>query len=310
MWKTKTGPNILNRMIKGFPVSLINLIRCNIDGGELAIERLTADGDYIIQGNIKCMKCGTVFKVQDGILDMLGKEIKDDKLSLYEMQVRDKIAIDAIETFNELDEMEVPSTLQRLGNTANKTILELGCGTGRFTRKLTGNCDAILAVDFSKESLAVNARLMPANQSVGLVRADVSKLRLKQNSFDLALSTLYSNLPTSEIRLASSRCVFDALKPMGRYVLSAHHHEIRERLKGIKPAGEYDNGIFYQSFTKQSLRQELKGCFSKIDFSTICIWLPYISRFEAARVFISKMSERIPLLNNLGALLLATAIKN
>ena len=301
-------------MIKGFPNSLIDLIRCNRDGGELAIERLAADEDYIIQGSLKCRKCGADFKIQDGILDMLGEEIKGDKLSLYEMQMRDKIASDAVynaaETFSELDKMEVPSTLQRLGNTAKKTILELGCGTGRFTRKLTGNCDAILAVDFSKESLVINARLMPANQTVGLVRADVSKLRLKPDSFDLALSTLYSNLPSAEIRLASTKAVYDALKPMGRYVLSAHHYEIRERLKGIKPAGEYDNGIFYQSFTKQSLRQELEDCFSKINFSTICIWLPYISRFEAARLFISKMSERIPLLNKLGALLLATAIKN
>lgn len=301
-------------MINGFPNSLIDLIRCNRDGGDLAIERLTADGDYIIQGNIKCMKCGAGFKVQDGILDMFGEEINGDKLSLYEMQMRDKIASDAVynaaETLSGLDKMEVPSTLQRLGNTANKTILELGCGTGRFTRKLTGNCDAILAVDFSKESLAVNARLMPANQSVGLVRADVSKLRLKPNSFDLALSTLYSNLPSAEIRLSSTKAVYDALKPNGRYVLSAHHHEIRERLKGIKPAGEYDNGIFYQSFTKQSLRQELEGCFSKIGFSTICIWLPYISRFEAIRVLVSKISEKIPGINNLGALLLATAIKN
>lgn len=301
-------------MIKGFPGQLIDLIRCNRDGGELAIERLAADGDCIIQGSLKCVKCGTGFKIQDGILDMLGEEINGDKLSLYEMQMRDKIASDAVynaaETFSELDKMEVPSTLQRAGQYCKKTILELGCGTGRFTRILAENCNAILAVDFSKESLAVNARLMPANKAVGLVRTDVSKLRLRPNSFDLALSTLYSNLPSSEIRISSTKAVYDALKPNGRYVLSAHHHEIRERLKGIKPAGEYDNGIFYQSFTKQSLRQELEDCFSKIDFSTICIWLPYISRFEAIRVPLSKISEKIPGINNLGALLLATAIKN
>lgn len=301
-------------MIKGFPASLIDLIRCNRDGGELVIERLAADGDYIIQGNIKCMKCRADFKVQDGILNMIDVEAEGDKLSLYEMQVRDKIASNAIynviESYSEVDKMEVPSTLQRLGSTGKKSILELGCGTGRFTRKLAENCDAILAVDFSSESLVVNARLMPANHAVGLVRADVSKLRLKPDSFDLALSTLYSNLPTPEIRLALSRCVFDALKPNGRYVLSAHHHEIRERLKGTNPIGEYENGIFYQAFTKQTLKQELERYFPKLSFSTICIWLPYISRFEAIRVFVSKISEKIPCINNLGSLLLATAIKN
>lgn len=116
-------------MIKGFPNSLIDLIRCNRDGGELAIEGLAADGDYIIQGSLKCRKCGADFKIQDGILDMPGEEIKGDKLSLYEMQMRDKIASDAVynaaETFSELDKMEVPSTLQRLGSTAKKSIKDI-----------------------------------------------------------------------------------------------------------------------------------------------------------------------------------------
>ena len=301
-------------MYQGFPIEFIDLVRCCKDGGLLKADDSDRDKKFIVSGEVVCQQCGTTYEISEGILDLFSVVRPRDERSLFEVQQRDRMAEEVRHTSvrenNIMDEMEVPSTLKRLGDTVGKSILELGCGTGRFTRLLTETCDLILAVDFSRKSLLVNARNLPQCENVGLIQADVSRLILLPNSFDLALSTLYSNLPSLEIRTSSNKAVFNALKAGGRYVLSAHHHEFREILKGIPAEGEYDNGIYYRQFTIRSLKEELSVSFPQINFHTICIWLPYISRIKSIRVIISKVCERIPVLNKMGSLLLATATKN
>jgi len=73
--------------------------------------------------------------------------------------------------------------------------------------------------------------------------------------------------------------------------------------------GTYENGIFYQKFKAQSIRNEMLTVFPKVKTETICIWVPYISRINRIRSFVSSASETIPFLNRLGSLLLATATK-
>lgn len=300
--------------IRGFPVCLIDALRCNNDAGRLHLETSDRDAHSVMEAKVRCEGCGAIYHIRDGIFEMFESNAPLDERSRFELNVRDREAGQTgdrdlrFETFS--DRMEVPSTLERLGDTRGRALLEIGCGTGRYTRPLAKACGALLAVDFSRASLLVNAKLLPADGNVGLVWADVSKLKLQEAYFDLALSTLYSNLSSPEIRSRSTASVFHALKPQGRYVVSAHHLSVLERKKGTSASGEYDNGIFYQNFTKSALRQELEKHFSKITIKTICIWVPYISRSKASRVFISRFSERLPILNQLGDLLLATAVKD
>jgi ubiquinone/menaquinone biosynthesis C-methylase UbiE/uncharacterized protein YbaR (Trm112 family) len=300
-------------MTRGFPLRLIDFIRCDKDAGALKPEEAELKESAILEGGVRCIRCRTLYRINEGILDMFDPCGLLNDRSIFELKMRDSMASslfdhDSAEN-NEEDAMEVPSTLRKMGRTVGKKILELGCGTGRFTRHLERGCDSLIAIDFSFDSLRVASKRISSNGKVGLVRADISNMKLKPESFDLSLSTLYSNLPTPEIRESSTRLVYEALKPGGRYILSAHHHDIRMVLKGAPKSGAYENGIFYQNFTSKSLRQELGDYFSKITMSTICIWLPYISRIGSARTLISRVSERIPLLNKLGALILATATK-
>jgi len=300
-------------MNHGFPVKLIDYIRCSKDEGILELIDPHDDNASIFQGRIKCQECGSIYKIKEGVLDLFDKRKVLDPQSLYELYARDAIAkkshADSYQEANLLDEMEISSTIRRMGNIRGKSIVEIGCGTGRYTRQLAESCDSIIAVDFSKESLFINSKLMPQKNNVRFVHADISKLNLKPNSFDLSFSTLYSNFPSFKIRSASTKKIYNALKPNGRYILSAHHHDIRERLRGIPAEGQYNNGIYYKSFTAKSLQAELQDYFSNIEYTTICIWVPYISRIQATRVFVSKLCERIPLINKMGSLLLATATK-
>ena len=300
-------------MIRGFPVKLIDFIRCNKDRGSLRISGSHTDGVFVLKGRVSCQDCGTTYEINEGILDLFDKTRCRNTQSLLELHTRDSIAKkfceESYRSDNSLDAMEIPSTLRRLGNTRGKSILELGCGTGRYTRLLADSCNSILAIDFSRQSLLVNSKILSSGHNVGLVHADVSQLALKPNSFELALSTLYSNLPSLGLRLASTKLVSNALIHNGRYILSAHHYDIRERLRGIPAEGQYNNGIYYKSFTAKSLQAELQDYFSNIEYTTIATWLPYLSRIRATRVSLSRICERIPLINKLGALLMATAIK-
>jgi SAM-dependent methyltransferase len=299
--------------MKEFPVRLIDFIQCNKGCGSLEMVGAKTGATSIQEGALRCPDCMSTYRIRDGILEMLDLTHPIDPRSLFELHKRDEIAQESGEVpipGNESDDIsEVTSTLKRLGDRREKSILELGCGTGRFTRELVKDCAYVMAVDFSRSSLLVNTGRMPDNEKVGFIIADVSRLRLKANSFDLALSTLYSNIPDPEARSASTRSVHHALKPQGKYVLSAHHHDPREILYGRSAVGTYENGIFYQKFKAQSIRNEMLTVFPKVKTETICIWVPYISRINRIRSFVSSASETIPFLNRLGSLLLATATK-
>jgi len=299
---------------QGFPTNLIDFIRCCKDEGILKADFSNATSDYILTGRIICQQCGTVYNIKDGIVDLYAPIPRPNKQSLFEQKTRDIIAKNTHHTAGRaegiIDEMEISPTLKRLQPLNGKTVLEIGCGTGRFTLRLVDRCKMVLAVDFSRESLlAVIKKLDQSKGSVGLVQADVSKFALRPNSFDLALSTLYSNLPTSQIRSASTRTVHNTLKVGGKYVLTAHHHEIRQRLKGTRVEGQYDNGIYYRNFTSSQLTEEICSYFSEIKTSTISIWLPFLSRKKKWRPSVSKICEQLPLINRLGNLLIATARK-
>jgi SAM-dependent methyltransferase len=246
------------------------------------------------------------------VLGLLENEAVGDARSAREQRIRDAKAGEAAEADDPGatpdDAMEIASTLARLGRLEGKAVLELGCGSGRFTRRLAARSRAVLAVDFSRESLRQAARtLVTAGAQVGLVQADVSRLALAPARFDAALSTLYSNLPSRALRAASSAVVAGALKPGGRYVLTAHHQDIRRRLRGKPKEETYANGIYFRSFTRGALQRELEPHFKRLELGTICIRLPYLSRMARFRPGLSRACERIPALNRLGELLIVTA---
>lgn len=299
--------------LKGFPVSLLSHVRCNKDAGILAVdEKASAGAKFIINGVVHCLDCGARYSIEEGILDLLEIATLQDERSQLEIQVRDAKAKTEVSPQNRgIDDiLEMETSLVCLGMGAGRIILELGCGTGRFTRQLAQRFDAVLALDFSMESLRANILTLASERdNVGFVRADINQLRLKSASFDAALSTLYSNLPTREMRMTCTKIVHDALKPKGRYVMSAHHQHLRRVLKRLPMADRYKNGIFYQNFTKASLKQELALYFPHASLNSICISLPGISRFHRLSVLGSRIASRLPLFNRLGVLLLASATR-
>src|SRR5260370_38985983 len=119
----------------------------------------------------------------------------------------------------------------------------LGSGRCVCSRCCSGTCARFLAFGFARASLGINAENFAGAAWTGFLRAEVGRLRLRRAAFDVALTTLYSNLPTAEIRRTGNRRVREALRPGGRYVASAHHQDLKPTLRALPSDGLY-SGTF------------------------------------------------------------------
>ncbi len=194
-------------MIFGFPRAMISELRCTQDGAVLQLDsaaKTSPDGGFVMRSEIRCAECRAVFTINDGILNMLNTSALDNE-SRHEQQLRDEQAwsVDAVAAAwyeDEHNAVEVIPTIEALSVNRESTLLELGCGDGRFTVALARQCRSILAIDFSVESLRVLQHRLQDRQNVGLVLGDVTHMKLAAGRFDRVLSTLVSNLPTREHR--------------------------------------------------------------------------------------------------------------
>jgi SAM-dependent methyltransferase len=296
----------------GFPRSILPLLRCPRDGGELSLADVPPVAS-LEEARVGCRSCRSTFEIRGGILDLLGDGAPSQEESAFELGARDREASRARGapgvSLTISDELEIAATLRLLSPPKEGVLLELGCGAGMYTRLLQSRCAKVVAVDFSWENLLLNRRQLPRSDRVGLVRADVATLRLSAGTIDCAFTTLYSNLPSREVRDAMNATVQRALRPGGVYLVSAHHMELRRRWRGQPASDRYrGSGIYFRAFTRRELSAELSS-FSPIVTRTCDVLLPIVSRYVRAR-WISKAAEYMPGLNEFGGILLARASKS
>ncbi len=87
-----------------------------------------------------------------------------------------------------LFESESDKIIPLLGNVKNKEILDLGCGTGRYSIALSKKGAIVTAVDFSKEMLAV-AKKKAKNAQINFKQVDLKK-SFPKGKYDIILSML------------------------------------------------------------------------------------------------------------------------
>jgi SAM-dependent methyltransferase len=102
----------------------------------------------------------------------------------------------------------------RLRPRAGQTCIDLGCGTGAFTRRLQRFALALTGVDISPRSIERAKQIGGAAFIVG----DVSATALPAASFDFAvMSGVLHHLAAADQRIASLREARRLLKPGGRF---------------------------------------------------------------------------------------------
>ncbi len=164
---------------------------------------------------------------------------------------------------------EVAVAIAREG-LAGGVALDIGCGAGRLTARLaeSGAFSTIVALDMSG-GMVKQARLACKNLTgVYTVQADAERMPVKENSIDLAVSSLafqwMDDLPGVFGMIAT------ALKPGGRLIGatlgSGTFHELREAFKyAIGDRLESGaNGTFHKFVTEEKMSEMMTGAGMKV----------------------------------------------
>ena len=297
----------------GFPTSHVQFLRCKSDKGELQIAAVSSElPGFIRDGLLRCCSCGREYPIIDGIVHMLENQELDAE-GAHELRLRDKTIEKRPDAYEYLlgelrNNLEMKATLAALNLYGGCALLELACGPGRYTTTFVGKCKALVAVDFSLESLFALARKIHPGSQVGLVLADITRLTVAPRSFDRVLST--TSLDSREQRMVMNRLVADALTDKGRFVFSTEFYDLRSRLLGLPRARRYTpGGIYYCHLEKDEIIQETAPFFRRVRVRPINVVVPFSSRLGyMAQLVISQVAEQIPLLRNFGELLLVSAI--
>ncbi|BAB50700.1 class I SAM-dependent methyltransferase [Mesorhizobium japonicum] len=116
---------------------------------------------------------------------------------------------------------EWPALRAMLPEVGGLRIVDLGCGFGWFCRWAHEHgASYVLGLDLSEKMLA-RARAAGPDTGITYERADLDKLHLPQDSFDLAYSSLALHYVEDVARLF--RTVHQALSPGGHFVFSTEH---------------------------------------------------------------------------------------
>ena len=162
---------------------------------------------------------------------------------------------------------------------------------------------AVLAIDFSMASLRVLSQKKNIGENTGLVQADITTIQLAPRAFDRVLSTLHSNLPTRDHRVASNHTAAGILKDDGRYVFSMHYHGLRDLLLGVPRSGYYpENGIYRYHMRAGEAKRETSPYFDRVRFLPIKVGIPGVHS-----IYLSQAARRVPILNEMAQLLLGVA---
>jgi SAM-dependent methyltransferase len=302
-----------NKMYPGFPAELLFLLRCPKDQQLLNLEQPEWAEGAVISGRLNCAGCRRDYPITNGIAILLETQDLDGE-SQREQRLRDAGGREVFRREAERHErvesdtvrMEMLPTLGAMRTTGGQMILEFGCGTGRYTLPLAKTGALLLALDFSLDSLRALARRLSPGLTVGLVQADATRRCVAPRSFDRVLSTLVSNLPSREHRLAMLRVAAEALKDAGHFVFSTHFQNLTNTLLGRPPSGRYsEGGIFRYYMRREEILRECGVYFRRVACRPIQIFVPFTRWTGISTVTISRVAEWIPLVRQRGELLLA-----
>lgn len=112
-----------------------------------------------------------------------------------------------------------------------KTVLEGGCGAGRFTEILLQKGCNVMSVDLSV-AVEANALNCPSSEHHRIAKADLNQLPFAPQQFDIVLCIgVIQHTPDSEKTIAN---LYSHVKPGGWLIIDHYTHE-RGRWSSIKP---------------------------------------------------------------------------
>ncbi len=242
--------------------NLLPLLASPDDGSPLTLTVSRQDGGDVRDG-LLTDGAGRVYPIEGGIPRLLPSTLlaaQESEIAARDAQVEDYDRMAFLHLFGKV---EIPLVLRNLKPQSGDLLLEAGCGTGRMTRTLARRVRALVAIDFSFESLRVNARKLQAAgvTNTHLVQADLCRLPFSAAVFDRVVSCqVLEHVPGEAARLQAVAELARVGKAQSPLVLSAYQHSLLTRLFGQKE-GEHDGGIPFFRFTRPEFHATLSTAF-------------------------------------------------
>lgn len=183
-------------------------------------------------GAYACRRCGIAYPVVDGVLRMTPplsgperqtKSAFDFEHRRYTAARYLRIAPSLCEDW--LNDVRLPRDYFR-----GKTVLDLGCGSGRWTYAMASLGANVVAVDFSDAAVEITRQVTQGIGSVTVVQASLFRLPFAPGQFDFVVS--WGVLHHTRDTVEAFRAVAPLVRPGGRL-----HIMVYERRNPIKVAG-------------------------------------------------------------------------
>lgn len=145
--------------------------------------------------------------------------------------------------------LEFPTVLHHLGDIADRSVLDFGCGSGVYTRLLArGGARHVVGLDTSA-GMIEHCRAREETEGLGVTYETGPLPQRLQGTFDLVLGVyVMPHATTYDELLAMCRTAASALRPGGRWVTLPIHPDVHPDPEyyapyGIRPAvGERSDG--------------------------------------------------------------------
>lgn len=134
--------------------------------------------------------------------------------------------------------VEEPGTLKKLKEIdfENKSVLDLGCGSGRYSKVLKGFGAFVTGVDPSEKLLEIARKLV---KDVEFIKAGSEKLPFKKDSFDFVFAGMVLHY-VKNVNVAFKE-VSRVLKSGGKFILTSHVPYL-----GLSKKFKFDGKPYYQ----------------------------------------------------------------
>ncbi len=257
--------------------TLRNLLACPKDGAfPLRLHEDVRTGDRITAGHLQCPHCRSSFPISSGVALFLKIDNEMADAQRQEMKARDWGYGQRTRFDLEWQRMpEFDAIRSAVGDCEDKCVLDAGCGFGPMTSTVK-KAARVVGIDFSLQGLLHFQ--FPDPDRVDLIQGDVCRMPLRDNVFDLVISSqVIEHLPSRELRLKFIAETARLLKPGGYFVITVYNAARREA--GEPKEGFHESGIFYHMYDVEEFREDLSRSLRVERMQGVQVYLPRTYRF-------------------------------
>jgi SAM-dependent methyltransferase len=165
---------------------LIDLMACPGcgDGAALILTDAAREGAEIVAGRLACSRCGAAWPVAGGVPRFVPEAADYAGNFGYQWDRWRTVQIDRLNGTALTEDRLLRDTGWDRGWFAGKTILDAGCGAGRFADAMAGLGARVVAADLSRAVDACAETCRDRDGQVGVIQASIYELPLRRGAFD------------------------------------------------------------------------------------------------------------------------------